>query len=96
MNMKSASMGAILNCWTFLLLAALLFGSAGCGPAIRMVTEEPRPFLFVGSVTFFGKIDEGWIRFDSCPDHHGRGPLAKKLGAIPNPGHRHECSRSQN
>ena len=80
MNMKRR-MGAILNCWTSLLLAALLFGSAGCGPAIRMVTEEPRPLLFVGSVTFgkLTKVDDSI----HVPITMGEGPWQRNSGQFP-------------
>ena len=79
-------MGAKLNCWTSPLLASLLFfsllfGSSGCGPAIRMVTEEPRPILFVGSVTF-GKMTEV---DDSIhvPITMGEGPWQRNSGQFP-------------
>ena len=79
-------MGAILNCWTSLLLAALLlcsllFGSSGCGPAIRMVTEEPRPLLFVGSVSFgeMTRVDDSI----HIPITMGEGPWQRNSGQFP-------------
>ena len=79
-------MGAKLNRWTSLLLAALmffslLFGSSGCGPAIRMVTEEPRPLLFVGSVTFgkMTKVDDSI----HIPITMGEGPWQRNSGQFP-------------
>ena len=79
-------MGAKSNCWTSLLLAALLFcsllfGSSGCGPAIRMVTEEPRPLLFVGSVTFgkMTKVDDSI----HVPITMGEGPWQRNSGQFP-------------
>ena len=80
------SMGAILNRCTSLLLAALLFGSLlfgswGCGPAVRMVTEEPRPLLFVGSVTFgkMAKVDDSI----HIPITMGEGPWQRNSGQFP-------------
>lgn len=79
-------MGAKLNCWTSPLLAALLFfsllfGSSGCGPAIRMVTEEPRPLLFVGSVTFgeMTQVDDSI----HVPIIMGEGPWQGNSGQFP-------------